>query len=143
MIEIVLRDDLNAYEPKPIFGLSYRTLATCACVAVACVAIGVALLAAGVSGSAGGPLILLVGGAIGFVGVGKVDGLRAEVWWRVWREDSAWGRCALYSPVRVVTAAERTPERVPGRRRDRRRHAVEPETAGVDEDEVKEGRDGR
>lgn len=143
MIEIVLRDDLNAYEPKPIFGLSYRTLATCACVAVACVAIGVALMAAGVSGSAGGPLILLVGGVIGFVGVGKVDGLRAEVWWRVWREDSAWGRCALYSPVRVATAAERTPERVPGRRRDRRRHAVEPETAGVDEDEVKEGRDGR
>lgn len=141
MIEIVLRDDLNAYEPKPIFGLSYRTLATCACVAVACVGLGVALMAAGVPVSAGGPPILLLGGAIGFVGVGRVDGLRAEVWWRVWREDGAWGRCALYSPVRLSTAADR---KRAGASKPARGHRApaEPETEETDET-GKEGHHGR
>lgn len=128
MIEIILRSDVTVYEPKPIFGHTYRQVATFAVLLVACVAAGVGLWSVGAPQSVSGPLIVSLGALVGYMGMGKPGGLRAEQWLRIWLEDSRWPRVSTLSPVRVQTASDRQAARQgQGRRRKARKPPIETE----------------
>ena len=64
-----------------------------------------------------------VGAGIGFVGMGRVDGLRSDKWLRIWWEDQRWPRVALLSPVTLSSGRERAEARAKARapRHERRR----------------------
>lgn len=97
MIEIILRDDVSDYDPKPVFGYSYRTAATGILLAVACGGLGYLGATAGVPDSLLGPVLVALGGLIGFLGIGRPGSLRAEQWLRAWDWDRRWPRHALYA----------------------------------------------
>lgn len=107
MIEVVLRDDVTEYEPRPIFGHSYRAMLTFVVIVALCALVGLAGWRLGAPDTLIGFAVLAIGGAVGFVGIGRPDGLKFETWWRVWSEDRAWRRCATYSAVVISTPSSR------------------------------------
>lgn len=123
MPESVLRDDVNEYEPRPIFGHSYRAMLTFVVIVALCALVGLAGWRLGAPDTLIGFAVLAIGGAVGFVGIGRPDGLKFETWWRVWSEDRAWRRCATYSAVVISTPSSRAARRA----EKRPRRAVETE----------------
>lgn len=123
MIEIILRDDIGAYEPKPLFGFTYRQVATVVIAGAASIAIGLASWSLAANDTLTALLVVGVGAGIGFVGMGRVDGLRSDKWLRIWWEDQRWPRVALLSPVTLSSGRERAEARAKARapRRERRR----------------------
>ena len=121
MIEIILRKDIKEYEPKPLFGFSYRQVLTALAIAAAGAGLGVGLTAAGVPGTIMQACVLLVCAGIGFVGLGQVQGLKFELWLRIWREDRSWPRECLFSAPRLSPASERSAARRARRSRRERR----------------------
>ena len=117
MIEIILRDDVNDYEPKPVFGHSYRTAATALVLAVACGGLGFAGVQLGVPDSLLTPLLVGLGALIGFVGMGRPGSLRTEQWLRAWDWDRRWPRHALFCPPELVRWGEGRAAAQGGRRR--------------------------
>lgn len=77
-VEIILRDDITDFEPKPMFGFSYRQIVTIAIIVVAGYFTHGALWPVLGDFKAVGGVILLEGALIGLVGFGKFKGLRAE-----------------------------------------------------------------
>lgn len=123
MIEIILRDDIGAYEPKPLFGFTYRQVATVVVAGAASVAIGLASWALAANDTLTALLVVGVGAGVGFIGMGRVDGLRSDQWLRIWWEDQKWPRVTLLSPVTLSSGRERAEARSKPRspRRERRR----------------------
>lgn len=123
MIEIILRDDIGAYEPKPLFGFTYRQVATVVIAGAASVAIGLASWSLAANDTLTALLVVGVGAGVGFIGMGRVDGLRSDKWLRIWWEDQRWPRVALLSPVTLSSGRERAEARAKARpsRRERRR----------------------
>ena len=123
MIEIILRDDIGAYEPKPLFGFTYRQVATVVIAGAASIAIGLASWSIAANDTLTALLVVGVGAGIGFVGMGRVDGLRSDKWLRIWWEDQRWPRVALLSPVTLSSGRERAEARAKARapRHERRR----------------------
>lgn len=107
MIEIILRKDIQDYEPKPLFGYTYRQVVTGVAIAAACTLLGVGLSSVGVTGTLLVAALVPVGMGIGFAGVGNVHGLKPEKWWAIARADREWPRVALFSAPRISPAAER------------------------------------
>lgn len=122
MIEIILRDDIGAYEPKPLFGFTYRQVATVVIAGAASIAIGLASWSLAANDTLTALLVVGVGAGVGFVGMGRVDGLRSDKWLRIWWEDQRWPRVALLSPVTLSSGRERAESRAKARppRRERR-----------------------
>lgn len=123
MIEIILRDDIGAYEPKPLFGFTYRQVATVVIAGAASIAIGLASWSLAANDTLTALLVVGVGAGIGFVGMGRVDGLRSDKWLRIWWEDQRWPRVALLSPVTLSSGRERAEARAKAQapRHERRR----------------------
>lgn len=97
MIEIVLRRDIAEYEPKPFFGFTGRQILTAALVAV--VAFGsYALLyfILDVPASICGYVALFLGAGIGFLGFGRVRGLKPETWLRITMEERSFPKDVGY-----------------------------------------------
>lgn len=97
MIEIVLRKDIRNYEPKPFFGLTARQLVSI--IAVIASSIGSYVLLAIVLGmptTFAGWIVMAVGGSIGFVGLGKINGLKPEEWLRLRRMETAQPQTMTY-----------------------------------------------
>lgn len=112
MIEIILRKDIQEYEAKPLFGFTYRQVATAALIVASASILGIGLARIGVTGT---PMLLAVtcvGGAIGFVGVGRVRGLKFEEWYEIWREDRSWPRVATFSSPIIEPASSRMKRRL-------------------------------
>ena len=97
MIEIVLRKDIRHYEPKPFFGLTARQLASI--VAVIGVSIGSYVLLSVVLGmptTFAGWIVMALGGSIGFIGLGKVNGLKPEEWLRLRKLEASQPQTMIY-----------------------------------------------
>ena len=107
LIEIILRNDIKDYEPRPLFGHTYREVASALAIGLASSLTAVALVSAGVTGTPMLIAVLAVGGLIGFVGLGRIGGLRFEQWAAIRREYRSWPRVALYSPVILDPASAR------------------------------------
>ena len=121
MVEIILRKDIQDYEPKPLFGYTYRQAATGVAIAAACTLLGVGLTSVGVTGTLLIAVLVPVGMGIGFLGVGSVHGLKPEKWWAIAKADREWPRVALFSAPCLSPASERIKqkERHPTRRERR------------------------
>ena len=120
MIEIILRKDIQEYEAKPIFGFTYRQAATGALIVAVSAALGIGLSSVGVTGT---PLMLAVlaaGGAIGFVGLGRVHGLKPELWYKIRKEDRSWPKTALFSTPALSCASDRLSRKPRPSRREKR-----------------------
>lgn len=111
MIEIILRNDISDYEPKPLFGFTYRQVATAAVVVLAGAGLGFWLTQIGVPQTPMIVAVMAAGSGIGYVGLGRPHGLKAEVWLRICREDAAWPRCVLWSSPKLSPASERMPDK--------------------------------
>ena len=107
MVEIILRKDMQDYEAKPLFGFTYRQVATGAIIAVVACGLGLLTVRLGVPSTIQTLLILAVCGAIGLVGLGTFPGLRAEQWWRIWSEDRSWPRTVTFASPRISAASWR------------------------------------
>jgi|GluameStandDraft_1065615.scaffolds.fasta_scaffold02201_11 small-conductance mechanosensitive channel len=97
MIEIVLRDDIRKYEPKPFFGMTGRQVASIA--AAACVSVLLYLALAlwlGLPQTLALWAVMAVGGAVAFAGLGTINGLKPEVWWELHRRERAMPAIAVY-----------------------------------------------
>lgn len=90
MIEILLRQDINDYKPKPFFGLTTRQIATGAVAAVLALGEGYLLYALlGVPVDLGGLVIVATCLAVFLLGLGERDGVSYlrlarpmfEYWW--------------------------------------------------------------
>lgn len=92
MIEIVLRKDIREFEPKPIFGYTYRQAA-----AGLAIAFGSVLIHMAVSKVAPGTIAsmsaLIFGAVVGFIGWGRPGDLKPEVWARIRYEEWSMPAC--------------------------------------------------
>ena len=77
-VEIILRDDIADFEPKPMFGFSYRQIATIVIIILAGYFTQGMLWPILGDFKAVGGVIMLESALIGLVGFGKFKGLRAE-----------------------------------------------------------------
>lgn len=109
MIEIVLRKDIADYEARPLFGFTYRQVLTAAAIVGAGAILGVGLTLIGVPNTIMSIVVLAVGGAIGFVGLGHINGLKFEVWFRFWNENRQWKKVALFSAPVLSPYGDRKP----------------------------------
>lgn len=116
MIEIILRKDLAEYEPRPLFGFTYRQIATAALIVASAVGIAWGLSALGVEGTPMLLAVVCVCGAEAFVGVGTVRGMRTEKWLAMELEERRWPRRCDWAAPRLSCASERI-----GKRRGRAR----------------------
>ena len=107
MIEIILRKDIQEYEARPLFGFTYRQVATSAIIAATASVIGIVLTNLGVMPTIILMVVCSVCTAIGFLGIGSVHGLKPELWWRIWKEDRSWPRVSRFSPVIIDPASAR------------------------------------
>lgn len=121
MVEIILRKDIQDYEPRPLFGFTYRQAVTAALITASSAALGVGLAQLGVLNTVTLTLVMAVGAAIGFVGLGRFHGLKFEQWRAIAAYDRAWPKVALFSAPRLSPASERAKSARPRpSRRDRR-----------------------
>ena len=128
MIEIILRKDIQEYEARPLFGFTYRQVLTGVLIAASSTVIALGLSRVGITGTPMILTVLCVAGAIGFVGLGKVHGLKPEQWYRIWKEDRSWPRAATFSPVILDPASgrQKRPRRLTSReKRAARRDAYD------------------
>lgn len=98
MIEIILRKDLQEYEARPLFGLTYRQVATAALITAVSAGVGIGMGSLGITGTPMLVAVCTIGAAIGFVGLGRVHGLKPEQWYRIWKFDKAWPKTVLFAP---------------------------------------------
>lgn len=107
MIEIILRDDIEDYEPRPLFGFTYRQVVTAALI-VACGAFfGIALTLFGLPNTIMCMIVMALCGGVGFVGLGKVHGLHAEQYFAIWHANHVWKKNALFCPPQISAVADR------------------------------------
>lgn len=121
MVEIILRKDMQEYEVRPLFGFTYRQVLTGALIVAAATAIGVGLSRIGVGGTVMSIAVLVVCGAIGFVGLGTVHGLKFELWYRIWAEDRSWPRVATFASPTLSGPADRAKTKEKTSRAQRRK----------------------
>lgn len=107
MIEIILRNDIKDYEPRPLFGHTYREVVSALAIGLASSVTAIAFVSAGITGTPMLLAVLSVGSLIGFIGLGRMNGLRIEQWWSIRKEYRSWPRIALYSPVILDPASAR------------------------------------
>ncbi len=126
MVEIILRKDIQDYEARPLFGFTYRQVATGAAIAITAAGMGLAISSFTEINTLWLMLIMSVCGAIGLVGLGRIHDLKFEQWFAIWKADRDWPKVALFAaptPRRTATAPppRRKPARGPRRRPKRRR----------------------
>lgn len=119
MIEIILRKDIQDYEARPLFGFTYRQVLTGVLIAASSTVIALGFARAGITGTPMILVVLAVASAIGFVGIGRVHGLKPEQWYWIWKEDRSWPRVATFSAVILDPASCRAaqPRRLSARKR--------------------------
>lgn len=120
LIEIILRKDLQEYEARPLFGLTYRQVATAALITAVSVAVGVGMSSLGISGTPMLVAVCTLGAGIGFVGLGRIHGLKPEQWYRIWKADRAWPATVVFAPPVLSPAADRKSAKASLSRSDRR-----------------------
>ncbi len=120
MEPVPIRHDLAAYKPKPVFGLTWRQIATVAVVAAVSVAAFAGTTALGLPRSLRAPAVTSLAAVVGFLGMGSVDGLPPEEWLGLWWEGRKWPKTITPSPVTISPGGAR-PAR--GTARERRRGA--------------------
>lgn len=123
MIEIVLRKDITAFEPKPFFGFTARQVLTAALAAAGSIGIFlVASLTLHLPNSLVGYLVLAFGAVVGAAGLGRVRGLKPESWLRITLDERACPRTLVYKRP-VPAGAPQSPYDAPRprlRRADRK-----------------------
>lgn len=77
MIEIILRQDIDQYEPRSFLGRTKREIVTLLVVGVACIATCLALTALGLPIAATGWVLLVEGFAGAFIGLARFGGQTA------------------------------------------------------------------
>lgn len=123
MIEIILRKDIQDYEARPLFGFTYRQVLSGVLIAASSTVIALGFSRVGITGTPMILVVLAVAGAIGFIGLGRVHGLKPEEWYRIWKEDRSWPRVATFSPV-ILDAASGRQKKRPRKLSARQRRAV-------------------
>lgn len=110
MIEIILRDDIKDYEPHPFLGFTYRQLVTGALIIAAGVSLGLGLTALGVPNTIMTVCDLAVCGVIGFIGLGRVRGLKGSDYLKIKLDNSLWKKTIVFSPPQISPFSERNKE---------------------------------
>lgn len=96
MVEIILRKDIQDYEARPLFGFTYRQVATGAAIAITAAGMGLAISSFTEINTLWLMLIMSVCGAIGLVGLGRIHDLKFEQWFAIWKADRDWPKVALF-----------------------------------------------
>jgi hypothetical protein len=126
MVEIVLRRDIRDYQPKPFFGMTARQIVSIA--ACAAVSVGLYVLLSIVLGMT--PTIVMwivtvVGGSVGFLGMGKINGVRPEEWIALRMRESSVPKTIVYErPVfknRADESGKKNPRKEKLEKHDRKR----------------------
>ena len=97
MVEIILRKDIQDYEARPLFGFTYRQVATGAAIAITAAGMGLAISSFTEINTLWLMLIMTVCGAIGLVGLGRIHDLKFEQWFAIWKADRDWPKVALFA----------------------------------------------
>ena len=97
MVEIILRKDIQDYEARPLFGFTYRQVATGAAIAITAAGMGLAISSFTEINTLWLMLIMSVCGAIGLVGLGRIHDLKFEQWFAIWKADRDWPKVALFA----------------------------------------------
>lgn len=112
MVEIILRKDIQDYEARPLFGFTYRQVATGAAIAATATAMALAISSFSEINTLWLMLIMTVCGGIGLVGLGRIHDLKFEQWFAIWKADRDWPRVALYAAPTLSSASERAEAKV-------------------------------
>lgn len=88
MVEIILRKDIQDYEARPLFGFTYRQVATGAAIAITAAGMGLAISSFTEINTLWLMLTMSVCGAIGLVGLGRIHDLKFEQWFAIWKADA-------------------------------------------------------
>ncbi|WP_418471187.1 PrgI family protein, partial [Eggerthella sp.] len=97
MVEIILRKDIQDYEARPLFGFTYRQVATGAAIAIAAAGMGLGISSFTEINTMWLMLIMTVCAAIGLVGLGRIHDLKFEQWFAIWKADRDWPTVALFA----------------------------------------------
>ena len=97
MVEIILRKDIQDYEARPLFGFTYRQVATGAAIAITAAGMGLAISSFTEINTLWLMLIMSVCGAIGLVGLGRIHDLKFEQWFAIWKANRDWPKVALFA----------------------------------------------
>ena len=100
MVEIILRKDIQDYEARPLFGFTYRQVATGAAIAITAAGMGLGISSFTEINTMWLMLIMTVCGAIGLVGLGRIHDLKFEQWFAIWKVDRDWPTVACSPPRR-------------------------------------------
>lgn len=138
MIEIVLRKDIAAFEAKPFFGFTARQVLTGAAAGVVALgSFGLCYFVIGLPMSICGYVCMAMGAAVGFVGIGRVRGLKPESWLRITLAERSYPLCMTYARPVVSGCPQRGGARAKLARADRR--ALKAERLEYDPADLLEG----
>ena len=114
MVEIILRKDIQDYEARPLFGFTYRQVATGAAIAITAAGMGLGISSVTEMNTMWLMLIMTVCGAIGLVGLGRIHDLKFEQWFAIWKVDRDWPTVALFAAPTLSPYADRAAAKAKG-----------------------------
>ena len=125
MVEIILRKDIQDYEARPLFGFTYRQVATGAAIAITAAGMGLGISSFTEINTMWLMLILTVCAAIGLVGLGRIHDLKFEQWFAIWKADRDWPTVALFAAPTLSPYADRAAAQANGGKKPKKAAAME------------------
>lgn len=111
-IEIILRDDISDYEPRPVFGFTWRQVGTLALCAGASWATYNLLVPFGLDYKLVGTIIMGICAVIALVGFARPKGLRVETYMMAALQDYLSPKTIEYETPIVKGATDKAHEQV-------------------------------
>lgn len=97
MVEIILRKDIQDYEARPLFGFTYRQVATGAAIAITAAGMGLGDLVVHRDQHAVADADHVRLRRDRLVGLGRIHDLKFEQWFAIWKADRDWPKVALFA----------------------------------------------
>lgn len=125
MVEIILRKDIQDYEARPLFGFTYRQVATGAAIAIAAAGMGLGISSFTEINTMWLMLIMAVCGTIGLVGLGRIHDLKFEQWFAIWKADRDWPTVALFAAPTLSPHGDRAAAKAKGGKKSKKETRAE------------------
>ena len=115
MVEIILRKDIQDYEARPLFGFTYRQVATGAAIAITAAGMGL-----GISSFTEINTMWLM-----LIMTGRIHDLKFEQWFAIWKADRDWPKVALFAAPTLSPYSDRAAAKAKGGKKPKKETRAE------------------
>ena len=125
MVEIILRKDIQDYEARPLFGFTYRQVATGAAIAITAAGMGLGISSFTEINTMWLMLIMTVCAAVGRVGLGRSPGLKVERRFALCDAARDWPKVALFAAPTLSPYSDRAAAKAKGGKKPKKETRAE------------------